>query len=172
MNEDFNTYQSDTEAAVQGNYLKGALGMALGSLVGGGLFIGLYLLGYIAWIAPLAAGLLGSFLYGKLGGKNDKYKIIILWVVTLVIMAIAVVTAILLGAYIEVNKVVEEYGYEIDFFKFFNDMMANDQEVRNAVLMDAILAAVFLVAVDTYMTFVIIKSQKKSLNNLSNIEEQ
>ena len=173
MNEEYNEYQSDTQAPVPGNYWKGALGMVLGSLVGGGIFIGLYILGYIAWIAPLAAGFLGSFLYSKFGGKNDKNKIIILWAVTLVVMAIAIITAILLGAYIEVNKVIEENGYDdVNFFEIFTFLMATNQEVRNAVLLDSILGAIFMVGVDVYMTFVIIKSQKNSRVNSSNIEGQ
>ena len=173
MNEEYNEYQADVKPKAPDNYLKGALGMVLGSLVGGGLFIGLYLLGYIAWIAPLAAGFLGSFLYGKFGGKNDKNKIIILWAVTLAVMAIAIITAILLGAYIEINKVVEENGYEdVNFFEMFTYLMATSPEVRNAVLLDSILGAIFTVGVDAYMTFVIIKSQKKSQDNSSNIEEQ
>lgn len=153
--------QADAEAAAApGNYLKGALGMLLGSLAGGAVFIGLYLLGYIAWIAPLVAAFLGSFLYSKFGGKNDKKKIIILWVVTVVFMAIAIVVAILLSVYIESNKVAAEYGFVIeDFFEFFKYLM-EDQEVYNALLRDVIISAILLVAANAYMTFIVLKSQK------------
>lgn len=153
--------QADAEAAAApGNYLKGALGMILGSLVGGALFIGLYLLGYIAWIAPLVAAFLGSFLYGKFGGKNDKTKVIILWASTVVIMAIAIFAAIFIGVYIEVNKAAAEFGIVIeDYFGFFNELMQNE-EFSGAVMLDVIVASIFMIASDAYVTYTVLKTQK------------
>ena len=158
-------------AAAPGNYLKGALGMLLGSLAGGAIFVVLYLLGFIAWIAPLAAGLLGSFLYDKFGGKNDKKKIIILWAVTFVVMVIAVWVAILVGVYIAANEVYAEYGYVIeDFSAVFNDLMENEQ-FRNAIISDIVIAAIFLIGVNGYMTYVILKAQRPQTTVIKRINQ-
>ncbi len=143
-------------AAAPGNYLRGAAGMLLGSLVGGGVFIALYFIGYIAWIAPLVAAFLGSFLYAKFGGKNDKIKIIILWAVTAVIM----IAAIFISFAIDLNVEAQEAGLEIDFFEFFKYAMENSKEFHDAVLQDIIISAIFLVGSDAYMTYVILKTQK------------
>lgn len=156
--------QADAEAAAApGNYLKGALGMLLGSLAGGAIFIGLYLLGYIAWIAPLAAAFLGSFLYGKFGGKNDKKKIIILWAVTLVVMGVCIFLAIILNVYIDKAEEIayaKELGLDFDFFEALQIRIEDDTAFRNALLFDTIFSSVLLVAADAYMTYIVLKTQK------------
>lgn len=156
--------QTDAEAAAApGNYLKGALGMLLGSLAGGALFIGLYLLGFIAWIAPLCAAFLGSFLYAKFGGKNDKKKIIILWAVTVVVVGICIVAAIILDVYrfnAEDIAALEQMGLEFDFFEALKYEMETNDTFRMAVVSDTVIAAVFLIAADVYMTYIVLKTQK------------
>ena len=165
--------KADAEvAAAPGNYPKGALGMFLGSLVGGGLFIGLYLLGYIAWIAPLLAAFLGSYLYGKFGGKNDKTKIIILWAVTVVVMAVAIFVAIYAQVYILASKELAKYGLEItDYFQYFNDLMSTEPLFRSAVLRDSIISIVLLVVANGYMTYVIIKAQRPKTTVITRINQ-
>lgn len=149
------------EAAAPKNYLRGAAGMLLGALVGGVLFGILYILGYIAWIAPLVSALLGSFLYGKFGGKNDKVKIIILWVITLVV----IIAAFFITLVIQTNIEAAKYGLEINFVEFLKFGM-QDKEFHDAFMRDIIITAVMTVVANGYITFTIIKTQKPQTSQL------
>ncbi len=72
-----------TEAEKPNNYAKGFLGAFAGAFVGGIIFCILFWFGWVASISSLIGAICGAALYSKLGGKNNKWKIVIVSLTTL-----------------------------------------------------------------------------------------
>ena len=75
------------------NYIRGICGALIGGVVGAGLVIGFYFLGYVASVAALIAVMLGAFLYRKFGGKPNTVMIVIVSVVSLIFILLGFVAA-------------------------------------------------------------------------------
>lgn len=75
------------------NYIQGICGALIGGVVGAGLVIGFYFLGYVASVAALIAVMLGAFLYRKFGGKPNTVMIVIVSVVSLIFILLGFVAA-------------------------------------------------------------------------------
>lgn len=123
------------------NYLKGMGGLFIGALVGVLLTIGLGLLGYITAFASFISIILGTFLYSKFGGKQNKMMILMSFVITTIFILLAVFVIYIILAN---NLVIEaDLAYRgMDAFKF---AMANSEEFKRSFLLDLVLNLVFII---------------------------
>lgn len=123
------------------NYLKGMGGLFIGALVGVLLTIGLGLLGYITAFASFISIILGTFLYSKFGGKQNKMMILMSFVITTISILLAVfVIYIILANDLMIEADLAYRG--MDAFKF---AMANSKEFNRSFLLDLVLNLVFIV---------------------------
>lgn len=101
------------------NYFRGFLGAIIGGIVGAGIAIVLYLVGFVASISSIVAVGLGAVLYAKFGGKQNKMMIVIVSLTTLVFMVLAI-----LGIYIVVSgNIAVEEGVDISAIQAFGILM-------------------------------------------------
>ena len=123
------------------NYLKGMGGLFIGALVGVLLTIGLGLLGYITAFASFISIILGTFLYSKFGGKQNKMMILMSFLITTISILLAVFVIYIILAN---NLMIEaDLAYRgMDAFKF---AMANSEEFNRSFLLDLVLNLVFIV---------------------------
>ena len=145
------------EKAAPSNLWKAVGGMALGALAGALIWVVLYLIGYLAMIAPIAGALLGAYLWDRFGGKNDKTKIIALWVITLVIMTLT----IFLTYYVSILNEMKNYPeLQMSVFECFIEMCKVSEEFKNAVIMDTVVGYIFILAANIYVTVSVAQTQK------------
>lgn len=137
---------------------QGIVGAVLGSLLGCVLWGVLYYLGFIAWIAMVLAAFGASFLWDKFGAKNGKAKIATIWITTFVMIAVTMLVTILIVVQIEMSKYDELIG--INLMEFFNFMIAESEEFRNALIRDFILSGVFVLICNIFITVQILQTQK------------
>lgn len=72
------------------NYVKGFLGAVIGGFVGAIIAIILYIAGYISSLSALVSIILGTFLYKKMNGKQNKTMIFIVTLTTIAFMVLSV----------------------------------------------------------------------------------
>ncbi len=142
--------------AAPGNMPKAILGAVLGALAGAAIWVVLYLIGYLAMIAPIVGAVLGAFLWDKFGGKNNKTKIIVIWVVTVLVLTLT----IFLTYWVSMLNAIQEAGVGGGAFEWFVKLMREDEEFKNAVITDTVLAYVFIVVANVIVTGNILKTQK------------
>lgn len=151
-------------AAAPNNYLKGALGALAGCIVGGGLFIFLYcVLNLIAGIAGIAGSLLAAFLWDKLGAKNDKVKIIVIWVMTIIIFTVAVFAGFLIDIAVEFPG---ENALDI-FLTLISSNASVAKEYQGAVIYDGVMSAIFILVGNIYTTIRVLQTQKLMSNSFA-----
>ena len=123
---------SNPEFKSEGSYLKGALGALIGALIGALVWAVVYLLGVIAGIVGLLIGWLAIKGYDKMGGKQDKGKIVVL--------IVCIIIGVLVGTYKEVS----DYGITVgQTVELVNEVIANDSEVQGEVIRDVVMGLVF-----------------------------
>lgn len=120
------------------NYLKGFGGALIGALAGIAIAFALYLAGFISSLSAFVAVLLGSFLYKKFGGKQNKVMVVILSLTTLASMVLAVYLVYIFASY---QAAVEE-GLSYSGIEAFNILMGND-EFQNAFISDMVMMLLF-----------------------------
>ncbi len=122
------------------NYLRGFLGALIGGLVGAALAFVLYMAGFFSSVSAIVAVVLGSFLYRKFQGKQDKMMIVIIVVTTLVCMVLSVLGVYLYAA----HEAAVEAGLEMSVFEAFRICM-DDAEFSRYFYGDLALILVFSV---------------------------
>lgn len=151
-------------ASAPNNYLKGALGVLAGCVAGAAIWVFMYcVLGVISWIGAIVAPLLSAVLWDKLGGKNDKIKIIIIWVSTIVFITLAMFISYLIDVNIALNELDMKGENPFVWFK----TLLQDDEYRTAVLIDTIVSYAFVIAGNVWTTINLVKSQKLLSNSLN-----
>lgn len=128
-------------------------GMVLGVLAGAVVWVLFYILGFISFWAPIVSGFLGAFLWDKFGGKNDKVKIIVLWVATIVILALT----IFFTYYVTILNAATEAGFT--FAEAWDILMA-DADFVSDFIQDTVVSAVFILLADVVITVQVAKTQK------------
>lgn len=96
------TDRADQIRLQKSNLLKGAVGALLGTLVGVGLYVGIYQLGYISALVGLVMAILTFWLYEKMGGALDVKGVL----VCVVMMVFGVIMA---------NRLV----WTLEFYNYF-----------------------------------------------------
>lgn len=167
FNERYNAVlQSEAVENEQPNhYFKGFLGALIGSLAGCAVFAILYIIGYLASISSLVGAVLASLLYSKLGGKNNKIKIVIVSVtVTLMILLtfflcyIFTVTAVMVRENLIGNPV------EVLF-----RLIRENEEIRRAIIADFVLTIIFTIIGIAVNIYTMIRQQKKLSSGMKKV---
>lgn len=164
----FDTYSDELaqkdgeEKAKPDNTARGIVGAIVGSLVGCLVWGLLYFIGYIAVVAAILAAFGAAFAWDKFGGKNNKIKIITVWVVTVLMITVTMLVVYL----IDVNIALNEVGVEGSAFDWFVTLLAEDEEFGRAVLVDTIISYLFIVIGDVYITVRILQTQKRESRSL------
>lgn len=120
------------------NYLKGFGGALIGALAGIAIAIALYFAGFISSLSAFVAVILGSFLYKKFGGKQNKMMIVILALTTLASMVLAVFLVYILASY----QAALSEGLDMSGLEAFNILMENS-EFKNAFISDMVMMLLF-----------------------------
>lgn len=120
------------------NYLKGFIGALIGGIIGAGLSVLFYYLGFVSALSSIVSVLLGSFLYAKFGGKENKMMIVIVTITTLVCLIISHFATYIVVAGITAK----ENGLIMSSFEAFSIVM-KDAEVSRAFYTDLVLIIVF-----------------------------
>ena len=125
------------------NYLHGAVGALLGSLVGVVLWVLIYQAGYIAAIAGLVMAVCAIKGFEKFGGKIDKLGIVLTMVITVIMLFVA--HALCLS--IEIYKVFGEM-VEISIFDAIQAMPAflGESDVASAFFGELVIGYLMLFA--------------------------
>lgn len=123
------------------NYLKGVGGLLIGALVGVLLTIGLGLLGYITAFASFISIILGTFLYSKFGGKQNKMMILMSFVIT----TISILLAVFIIYIIQANNLMRDADLAYRGMDAFKYSMANSEQFKRAFLLDLGLNLVFII---------------------------
>ncbi len=139
------------------NYLRGFLGALIGGIVGGLVAGALYAAGYIASISAFIALMLGTFLYGKFGGKKNKMMVVIVSLTTVVCMLLSVFIIYLIATAVAIN----EYDLYTDAFSALFYLLKTDPEVSRAFWLDMVLSLVFTVVGIGYEIFILLRSVKR-----------
>ena len=123
------------------NYLKGVGGLLIGALVGVLLTIGLGLLGYITAFASFISIILGTFLYSKFGGKQNKMMILMSFAIT----TISILLAVFVIYIIQANNLMRDADLSYRGMDAFKYSMANSEQFKRAFLLDLGLNLVFII---------------------------
>ncbi len=150
------------EKAKPDNTARGIVGAIIGSLVGCLVWGALYFIGYLAVVAAILVAFGAAFAWDKLGGKNNKIKIISVWVVTLVMITVTMLVVYL----IDVNIALNEVGVEGSAFEWFITLLAEDEDFMRAVLIDTIVSYIFIAVADILITARILQTQKREGKSL------
>ena len=145
--------EATEKAAPNKNLLKAIGGMALGALAGCVVWIIFSALGLISYWAPLISAFLGAYLWDRFGGKNDKFKIILLWVVTLVLLTLT----IFLTYYVMLSNVAAEAGYTMaEAWPIWME----SEEFTSALIQDIVISYVFILVANIVVTVQVAQTQK------------
>ena len=102
------------------NYLRGALGALIGAAVGVVSLIILFFVGFISALSAFIAISLGTILYKKFGGKQNRMMVVIVSVISLASMLLAVFLLYLFYGIV----LAPEFGFRTSGFAAFIDMMS------------------------------------------------
>ncbi len=139
------------------HYLRGFAGALIGGLAGGLVAAALYAVGFISSISAFISIILGAFLYGKFGGKQNKMMVVIVSVTTLLFMILSVFVIYLVATAIAVKDV----GVPMGTLEAFVYLMRNDPDVARAFWLDVILSVVFTALGIGYQIFILLKKVKR-----------
>lgn len=139
------------------NYLRGFAGAVLGGLVGVVLSVILYVVGFISALSAFVAFFLGTFLYGKFGGKQNKVMIAIVSVTTILLMVGTTFAIYLVVA----GAAASEAGLNISAFEAFGLIM-EDEEVARSFIADMVMTVLFCALGCGYEIFSMFKKVKRT----------
>jgi len=142
------------------SYLKAAAGAAIGALVGCALWVILFVVGYLSAVTPFVGALAAAALWDKFGGRNDKFKIIAIWLITFVFLALTIFITYI----VYINNALIETGTVGNAFTWFSYFMENDEEFQKEFLSNTLTSLLFFIVGNATVTFQIIKSQRSSLD--------
>jgi uncharacterized membrane protein len=103
------------------NYLKGFLGAVIGGLLGVGLTVILFNLGYVSAITAVVSVALGAYLYKRFGGKPNGTMIVIVSATTLISLLGTVFGLYMLAAYGLSLEAGDTYGMWESFSIYMKD---------------------------------------------------
>ena len=145
------------EASMPNNYLRGFFGALLGGLVGMLIFWGLFQIGFLASISSLIGALVGSLLYTKFGGKNNKMKIVIIAIVVFVLTAAAFFLC-----YLQVVRAaMDESGVYGSTIEMLGYLLETNADVRGAFWSDFVMSIIFTVVGIVAVALTMVRQQKK-----------
>lgn len=145
------------EASMPNNYLRGFLGALIGGIVGMLIFWGLFQLGFLASISSLIGAVVGSLLYTKFGGKNNKMKIVIIAIVVFVLTAAAFFLC-----YLQVvSDAMAQAGVYGSAIEMLGYLLETDQEIRAAFWGDFAMSIIFTVVGIVVVAMSMVRQQKK-----------
>lgn len=142
------------------NYLRGFLGALIGGLVGAGISILLYVVGFVSSISAIVAIVLGSFLYQKFKGKPNKMMILIVSVTCLILLAATVPTIYIVAS----DIAAKDLGLSMSAMEAFRICM-QDSEFSAMFYSDLALIILFS-AIGTGIQIYIMAKQIKRKNNI------
>lgn len=149
--------EENIAAAAPNQIGRGIAGGLLFALGGGIVWMALYYIGFLSYIAALLIALGVSFGWDKFGGKNNKGKIVAMWIISLVVLVIA-----MLASYcIDVAVAMRNEGVEGNVFEVFIYLIKEVPEYGGAILIDTCISCVLLLLADILNTVTILKSQKQ-----------
>lgn len=146
-----------SEANMPNNYLRGFCGALLGGLLGMLIFWVLFQIGFLASISSLIGAFVGSLLYTKFGGKNNKIKIVIVACVVLVLT----VAAFFLCYLQLVGDLMRESGYVGSALEMLLYLLETDAEVSGAFWGDFASSLLFTVLGIVLVVVMMVQQQKK-----------
>lgn len=112
LNADINKSNEDYKNAPN-NYGRGFLGILIGALAGAILTVVFGLMGFITFIAPIGAIILGTFLYRKFGGKPNAVMIVMSFIITLITIFCAfIIVYVVTATTICLQAGVDKSGFE------------------------------------------------------------
>lgn len=139
------------------NYIMGFLGACVGGFVGAVLAFILNLVGFISAVSALVAAALGSILYVRFGGKQNKMMIVIVVLTTIVFMLLSVFVVYLVAAKIAANNA----GYDMSAITAFRICMY-DSEYKRLFITDLCLTLVFSCLGVSYQAYKLFKTTGRS----------
>lgn len=101
------------------NYLRGTFGALIGAAVGVVSLIILFFMGFISALSAFISIILGTFLYKKFGGKQNRMMIVIVASISIVAMLLSVFLLYLFFGMV----LAPEYGFRTSGFAAFAEMM-------------------------------------------------
>lgn len=139
------------------NYGRGFAGALIGGLVGALIAAALYAVGFIAAISSFVSIVLGTFLYGKFGGKKNKMMVVIVSVTTVVFMLVSVVAIYIIATGLALVGTDAEMGA----VEAFVTLMRTEPQFAIGFWGDIILTLVFTALGIGYEIFVLLKKVKR-----------
>ncbi len=151
------TEAENVENSMPNNYLQGTAGAVLGALAGCAVFAILFAVGYLASVSSLVGAILASLLYTKFGGKNNKIKILIVAVVTLVLILLTFLICNVVSLHIALRE--EGIGGSAWYWLFYT--VSADEEVARLFWRDFALTVFFALLGLAFSVVTMIREQKK-----------
>ena len=103
------------EAAIPNNYLKGIIGIAFGALLGGFIWVLTEIIGFFSPIAWVFSIIFGDMFYKMMHGKENKYKLISLGIIsTIVMVATTLITYVVFA-----HRYIVENALSISIFELW-----------------------------------------------------
>ena len=163
--DDFSAAVANHEAmlaSAPNNYLRGTLGALIGCVGGAIIWVLLYFVGYIAVVAAILTSLAASFLWDKFGGKNDGVKILVVWLGTVLIIALAMFLTYIAVGQAAINIAISEYGSSItdNPLEAIKIACESDDSLRTGIIVDTAVSFIFIVVGNIYTTTQILQTQK------------
>lgn len=121
------------------NYARGFAGALIGGIAGMVSAIVFYLLGFVASASSLIAFGLGSYLYGKFGGKQNKVMIAIVTLTSVVCVMSSVLVIYLVAA----KAAALEAGLSLSAVRAFSHLMKNDTAFARSFSADMVMMGMF-----------------------------
>lgn len=137
------------------NYLNGLFGALIGGVVGMIIAVVLYFIGFFASIAAFVSVLLGSKLYVKFGGKQDKVMPIIIGLTTLFFMV--------LWVFVVYGFVALQVSSSDQLVTAFNQLLS-DPDVKKAFTLDLVMSLLFSILGIGYQIKQMFKNNGKQKN--------
>lgn len=155
-------------ASAPNNTLRGVLGAVVGALAGAVLWVLLYFIGYIAVVAAALASMGAAFMWGKFGGKNNKTKIAVVWVVTILMILLAMLVAYCIDVQIVINEIIAggDEAVTNNAFEGFLILLRGNPEFRTEVIIDTLVSLIFIVVANVFTTINVLKTQKLESSTL------
>ncbi len=142
------------------NYLKGFCGAFLGGLAGALVMIIFYVLDFVTAISSLVAFTLGTFLYKKFGGKQNKIMVFIVSITTVLMILLGFVGIYLYAS----NKICANNDIQLSGVQAFKYCFKNVEEFSNAFEYDLILQVLFIILGMGYNVYLANKQVKRIKN--------
>lgn len=136
--------QEGDHAQLPNNYARGILGALLGALLGGAIWVGIGLLGYIAAIAGTAISFFAVKGYTLLGGKLNRTAVVLICLICVAVFALAQFAT---SDALLIRDLINE-GYEPNYGEIFKatfEIPFFDEDTTSAFIKDSLLGLVFMV---------------------------